>query len=125
MYAPPRTNWIWHPPPYQELIGRNGWIEVFHLADPFGDEHHGLWFLYAKGSGFWYPGYTLGKTITFENHDNAYTHFNISSNVDRNQAMSLAAAKAGYSTVQFIAHKDHVNCPCTKSTGSSLFVAFV
>jgi hypothetical protein len=115
MYSPPRTNWIWHAPPYSELVGRGGWVEVFHLADPFGDEHHGLWFLYAKGSGFWYK---LGKTITFGDHDEAYAHFNVPSNVDRNEAMSLAAAQAGYDTVQFIAHRDHVNYPCTKSKES-------
>jgi hypothetical protein len=33
-----------------------------HERDPFGDEHNGAWYLYAKGSGVWY---NIGKTISF------------------------------------------------------------
>jgi hypothetical protein len=116
MYSPSNTNWIWHAPPYKELKGDDGWVEVFHLADPFGDEHHGLWFLYAKGSGVWYK---LGKSISFKDHKDAYKHFKVPSNVDQNEAMSVAAAKAGFDTIQFIAHKDHTNYPCTKSSKES------
>jgi hypothetical protein len=47
-YSPPGTQWIWHPPPYapsnyepppgNPWTGENGWIEVLHKKDPFGDE---------------------------------------------------------------------------------------
>ena len=112
-YSPPKTQWIWHPPPYHPTDyappgGGNpwtGWIEVMHKKDPFGDEHYGAWFLYAKGSGVWY---NTGKFIEFDEHSDAYSHFG----QHGNEAMCRAAAAAGYDTVIFLAHKDHVNYPC-------------
>ena len=59
-----------------------------HERDPFGDEHNGAWYLYAKGSGVWY---NIGKTISFPEHADAYAHFNAFDN----EAMSRAAAAAG------------------------------
>ena len=38
MYSPPNTAWIWHPPPYHNVPSDDGWIEVIHRKDPFGDE---------------------------------------------------------------------------------------
>jgi hypothetical protein len=102
MYAPPKTQWIWHPPPYTAY---SGWAEVTHQKDPFGDEHFGAWFLYAKGSGVWY---NIGKTINFGEHAEAFAHFNVRGN----EEMCQAAAAAGYDTIQFTAHRDHTNYPC-------------
>ena len=74
-------------------------------AHRFGDEHYGAWFLHAKGSGVWY---NIGKSITFADHGDAYNHFN----AHDNEAMCRAAAAAGFDTIQFTAHPDHVNYPC-------------
>ena len=115
-YSPPRTSWIWHPPPYAAdgpwTTGENGdgWVEVMHKADPFGDEHYGAWFLYTKGSGVWYK---IGKHIAFDEHSDAYAHFGVNGNQD----MCRAAAKAGFDSIVFLAHKDHVNYPCDKAGG--------
>ena len=69
-----------------------------HKADPFGDEHHGMWFLYTKGSGVWYR---IGNHISFPEHSDAYDHFGVSSN----EEMSKAAAKADFDSVIFLAHR--------------------
>ena len=117
-YQPPKVSWIWHPYPYAALAA-NAWVEVVHEADPFGDELHGAWMLYTPGSGIYF---NLGTTIAFQEHHDAYTHFNIAGGQDMNSAMSLAAAKAGYDSVQFLAHVDHVNYPCdTGNTGKAGF----
>jgi hypothetical protein len=76
-----------------------------HKQDPFGDEHYGAWFLYAKGSGVWF---NTGKTIQFDEHSDAYKHFG----KNGNEEMCKAAAAAGYDTIIFVAHHDHVNYPC-------------
>lgn len=113
-YQPPKVSWIWHAYPYAALAP-NTWVEVLHEADPFGDETHGAWMLYTPGSGIYFD---IGKTIVFQEHQDAYTHFNTHSNVD----MSLAAAKGGYDSVQFLAHVDHVNYPCDSyNTGRAGF----
>ena len=107
-YSPAHTSWIWHPPPYGPFgpwVGRNGWVEVMHEKDPFGDEHHGCWFLFAKGSGVWYQ---TGNYIEFAEHADAYKHFN----AHDNEGMSQAAAAAGYDTIIFLAHHDSTNYPC-------------
>jgi hypothetical protein len=83
-----------------------------HQADPFGDEHVGAWFIYLPGSGIWI---NMGTTITFNDHGDAYSHFNIPPNVDQNEALCRAAAAAGYDTIQFLQHVDHVNYPCDTS----------
>ena len=57
----------------------------------------------------------IGVTISFAEHQDAYTHFNVQPD---NEAMSQAAAAAGYDSVQFLAHVDHTNYQCdTYNTG--------
>ena len=74
-----------------------------------------MWLLYAPGSGIWF---NLGKTITFAEHGDAYAHFGVADN----EAMSKAAAAAGYDSIQFLAHIDHVSYLCdTKNTGVAGF----
>ena len=111
MYSPP-SKWIWHPPPLggggYPMFAANQWVEVMHEADPFGDEHYGAWFLYAKGSGVWY---NIGKTLSFPEHLDAYIYFNVRDN----EAMCRAAAAAGYDTLQFTQHRDTTNYPCTRN----------
>ena len=53
MYQPPLVSWIWHAYPYSALAS-HAWVEVLHEADPFGDEHHGMWLVYAPGSGIYF-----------------------------------------------------------------------
>jgi len=113
-YQPPKVSWIWHAYPYTARPA-SSWVEVIHEADPFGDESHGAWMLYTPGSGIYF---NIGKTIAFAEHSDAYAHFNIAGGQDMNSAMSVAAAAAGYDSVQFTAHVDHVSYQCdTKNTG--------
>lgn len=114
MYSPPFLSWVWQPYPYAALPD-NSMAEVLHEADPFGDENFGAWFVYAPGSGLWFD---IGKTISFPEHSDAYTHFKITSG-SYNEELSKAAAAAGYDSIQFLAHVDHVNYQCdTKNTGN-------
>ena len=108
-YCPANTQWIWHPPPYAAFADST-WVEVMHEQDPFGDEKIGAWFVHAKGSGVWY---NIGRSISFKEHSDAYAHFNANGNED----MCRAAASAGYDTVQFTEHVDHVNYPCDRIGG--------
>lgn len=111
-YQPRMTSFIWHPYPYSELVAKT-WVEVFHEADPFGDEHFGAWFQYTPGSGIYF---NLGKTISFAEHQDAYTHFGVKTG-DFNEELSKAAAAQGFDSIQFLAHVDHVNYQCdTKNT---------
>jgi len=87
-------------------------VEVSHKKDPFGDEHHGMWFVYAKGSGVFFD---LGKTKVFDDHSDAYAHFQSGEN---NEQMCLNAASQGYDSVQFIKHHDSTNYPCAKNIGA-------
>jgi len=84
------------------------WVEIMREKDPFGDEHKGAWFLYAKGSGIYF---NTGKTISFDEHKDGYTHFKVHSGI-YNEVMSENAAAQGYDTIQFLKHQDHVNYPC-------------
>lgn len=112
MYEPPHYSWIWHPYPYT-AIAANNWAEVTHMADPFGDEHYGLWFVYSPGMGVWW---NVGTTIVFQDHDAGYTKFGIKSN----EGMCKAAAAQNFDSIQFVAHVDHVNYPCdTHNTGNA------
>ena len=62
------------------------------------------------GSGIWFY---MGKTIVFQEHVEAYSFFKVApTSTNPNEAMSLAAAAAGYDSIQFMAHVDHVNYPC-------------
>merc|ERR1711879_479323 len=104
-----------HPYPYNSL-STNSWAEVLHMADPFGDEHFGAWFVYFPGSAIYY---NLGNTISFPEHKDAYNHFGISSG-NFNEEMSRAAAAKGLDSVQFVAHVDHANYQCdTHNTGNA------
>lgn len=118
-YQPPSVSWIWHPYPYH-VIAAHTWAEVLHKQDPFGDEAAGCWFIYAPGSGIWF---SMGKTISFPEHQDAYTHFNVPRGTkDPNSAMSRLAARQDYDSVQFSAHVDPVNYKCdTKNTGRAGF----
>mmetsp|Transcript_120542 Transcript_120542/g.218963 ORF Transcript_120542/g.218963 Transcript_120542/m.218963 type:complete len:344 (-) Transcript_120542:43-1074(-) len=113
IYSPNDVSWAWHSYPYQSEA-ENTWIEVMHQSDPFGDEKHGAWFIFTPGSGIYF---NLGKTISFAEHNDAYEHFHVKG-PHYNQEMSQAAAAAGYDSIQFTAHVDHVNYPCdTHNTG--------
>ena len=70
--------------------------------------------LAAKGSGIWF---NTGKTIAFAEHADAYKHFGVSQGGDMNVKLSKAAAAKGYDSIQFTAHKDHVNYPCDTAAG--------
>lgn len=110
-YSPAFTSWSWHAPPYL-AFGESIWIEIVHQQDPFGDENYGSWLLYAKGSGVWF---NTGKTISFNEHADSYAHFKVGGD---NEAMSRAAAAAGFDSVQFVAHVDHVNYVCDTVVGA-------
>ena len=107
-YQPSSVSWIWHSYPYAARPA-SSWVEIIHEADPFGDETHGMWTLYTPGSGIWL---NTGKTIAFAEHEDAYRHFNVPSGGDQNSQMAQLAASAGYDTVQFLAHVDHVSYQC-------------
>ena len=113
-YQPINAAWIWHPYPYAAFAAHTK-VEVIHEADPFGDEHFGMWMIYARGSGIFFD---LGVTISFAEHQDAYTHFGATGNED----LSKKAAAAGFDSIQFLAHVDHVNYQCdTKNTGRAGF----
>ena len=113
-YQPPKVSWIWHDYPYDALPAHQN-VEVIHDQDPFGDETVGAWMLVTPGSGIYF---NTGRTIVFAEHSDAYAHFNIPAGNDMNSAVSAAAAKAGYDSMQFTAHVDHVSYQCdTKNTG--------
>jgi hypothetical protein len=117
IYSPTTVSWLWHSYPYAALAS-NTWAEVIHQADPFGDEHFGLWFLYAPGSGIYF---NIGITMPFSDHDDAYKHFAAGA-VHPNEDMAKAAASAGLDSIQFLSHVDPVQYPCdTKHTGIAGF----
>ena len=107
-----RRSGVWHPSDVYRGFGSNIIVEVSHKKDPFGDEHHGMWFLYAKGSGVFLQ---LGTTKIFQDHDDAYSFFKTGKD---NEQMCQAAAAQGYDTIQFIAHHDTVNYPCAAKIGA-------
>jgi len=115
MYSSKDLTWLWHwlseAVPYQGFAD-NSIVEVSHDKDPFGDETHGMWFMYAKGSGVYLD---LGKTKIFGEHNDAQDFFNC--NGCSNPDWCLKAAAAGYDTVQFVAHKDTMNYPCRNKIG--------
>jgi len=112
--SPPSVTWSWHPIPYK-AFGSQDWVEVIHRKDPWGDEKVGAWFFYAKGSGVWYQ---IGQTISFNDHGDAYKHFH----ANGNEPMCGAAAKAGYKTVQFLAHSDGgIYGSCRSNPGTPYF----
>jgi len=114
-YSSKDLTWLWHSLGSSVFkgFGSHSVVEVSHRKDPFGDEHHGMWFVYAKGSGVFLD---LGQTKIFQDHDDANAYFNCGK--CGNEAMCQAAAAHGYDTVQFIAHSDSTNYPCAKSIGA-------
>ena len=111
-YSSKDLTWLWHSPDASVFpksgFGSNSIVEVSHQKDPFGDEHHGMWFVYAKGSGVFLD---LGKTKVFNDHSDAYDFFQSGND---NQKMCQAAAAQGYDSVQFVKHRDSTNYPCAK-----------
>ena len=106
-YSPQHhVSYLWQAPPYA-AVPASSWVEVMRQADPFGDEHHGAWFVLAWGSGVYLH---VGRTISFDEHADAYSHFGVASG--ENEKMCEAAAASGYDTIQFVAHIDHFNYPC-------------
>jgi hypothetical protein len=114
-YSSKDLTWVWHPlsstPPYQGFPS-NAIVEVSHQKDPFGDEHHGMWFVYAKGSGVFFD---VGNTKIFNEHVDAFKYFGATGNED----MSQKAAARGYDSIQFIRHVDGTNYPCAAGIGAS------
>ena len=136
--------WLWHAPGSPTFpgsgFGANAVVEVSHRKDPFGDEHQGMWFVFAKGSGVFLDlgntkvvavqqpnrpcsslsGYAHMHALAdapaqvFNEHSDAYAFFKTPAD---NQKMCQAAAAAGYDSVQFIKHKDGVNYPCAAGIG--------
>lgn len=75
--------------------------------------------MYAPGSGIYLNS---GNTISFKEHQNGYDHFSKSMDPkgDVNEELNKAAAGAGYDSISFVAHIDHVNYECdTHNTGNS------
>lgn len=117
LYAPSGLSYVYQQPSTFALrdIPSNAWTEVSHMRDPFGDEAQGMWLLAIKGSGIWF---NVGVTRAFNDHGDAYDFFGVPSTTGANQAMSSAATKAGYDSVQFVKHIDPVQYPCdTHHTG--------
>ena len=115
-YSSKDLTWLWHR--QGEISGINPYagfasntiVEVSHQKDPFGDEHYGMWFLYAKGSGVYAD---IGRTKIFNDHGDAYDFFN----AQGNENMCKAAASQGFDSVQFIQHHDQYNYPCAAKIG--------
>lgn len=117
-YSSKDLTWLWHPlnepVPYKGFAA-NSVVEVSHQKDPFGDEHNGMWFVYAKGSGVYL---NLGKTKVFDDHEDAFQFFCGKQWCDDdNEELCRVAASQGYDTIQFIMHGDSVNYPCADETG--------
>lgn len=109
--SPSNRTWSWHPHAQGFAPLANGtWVEVLHKGG-IPDEHVGAWFLRARGSGVWL---SVGRTLVFDDHDDAYAHFNLpdeSGSVNAtckmgscNEALCARAREAGYDTLQFVRH---------------------
>ena len=82
---------------------------MIHRADPFGksDERVGMWMMRARGSGVFY---FTGRTHTFADHNEACDRFGVPRR--HLPRLSAAAARAGYDTLAFSRHADHISYPC-------------
>ncbi|KAL1528808.1 hypothetical protein AB1Y20_010132 [Prymnesium parvum] len=108
--SPLNVSWSWHPAPIVDGLAAaypafepQSWVEVIHMGG-IDDEHVGAWFLQAKGSGM---SFNTGKTIVFDDHDDAQRHFGTMGVQDlglRNEAMCANASLAGYDSIQFVRH---------------------
>jgi hypothetical protein len=121
MYQPPATSYSWHPPPYTAFKDKE-WVEVSHQQDPFGDEHVGMWLLYAKGAGIWY---NIGRSINFPEHVDAFQHWGLRLSNAENEHMCQLASNEGYQTIQFTAHRDTTNYPCENTIGTYMNIEIV
>ena len=114
-YSSKDLTWLWQPlsstPPYDGFPSHSI-VEVSHKKDPFGDEHHGMWFLYGKGTGVFLD---IGNTKIFDDHSDAEKYFGAHGNED----MCQKAAAKGYDSIQFIRHPDATNYPCAQGIGAS------
>merc|ERR1712072_232278 len=103
-YQPPGVSWSWHPPPSASggypYFGDNEWIEIGHKKDPYGDEHFGMWMLYAKGSAVWY---NIGRSKNFRHHIQAFDYWGLRRTGASNEPMCRAACSDGFTSVQFSA----------------------
>lgn len=68
-----------------------------------------MWFAMSAGTGVWF---NLGRTISFNEHGDAFAHFDIAG-AEENQLAPRARA-AGYDTVQFLKGDSSVTPCCTK-----------
>jgi hypothetical protein len=115
MYSSKDLTWLWHGLNHEPYIGfsSNTIVEVDHHKDPFGDEHYGMWFLYARGSGVFVQ---IGRTKVFDEHQDAFDFFQSGQD---NEKMCRTAAAQGYDSIQFIKHTDGLNYPCAAKIGAS------
>lgn len=107
--SPPNLTWSWHAAPDGfAALPSDTWVEVLHKGG-IADEHVGAWFLTARGSGIWLH---TGRTLAFDDHDDAYLHFGVArlfgtgraAKFARNEALVANASAAGYDSIQFIKH---------------------
>ena len=112
-YSSNLLTWSWHPisDPAFRGFPSNTLVEISHEQDPFGDEHYGMWFVYAKGTGIYFD---LGNTVIFKLHSEAFNYFGAGSN----EEMCRKAAAQGVDSIQFTAHVDHTNYPCDSAVGA-------
>jgi hypothetical protein len=108
-FQPSNSLWIWHTYPFPKFED-NTWVEVTHMSG-LGDEHAGMWFFYAKGSGLWF---NLGKTHAFSDHADAYTFIGAHNNED----MARKFQAQGYDSIQFLAHTDCEFKQCNGQAGT-------
>lgn len=103
---PANVSWSWHAQAsYGKGFANGSVVEVLHQGG-LSDEHVGAWFLYARGSGIWL---SIGRTVVFETHEQAYERFNVSGlpHEQRNEALVASARDAGLDSLQFTRH----TCP--------------
>ncbi len=112
-HDPPDTVWLYKPPPYKALES-NTWVEFTHCADAVAvnEEAVGSWMYHAPGSGDYF---NLGKTIAFDDHDDAVKRFlpgvecdpKVQNECSNNfKDLFPAAIKEGYDSIQFLCHAD-------------------
>merc|ERR1712070_217292 len=124
MYQPPGVSWSYHPPSANgyAFFADNSWAEVGHHKDPFGDEHYGMWMVYAKGSAIWY---NIGRSLNCPDHDCAMSHYQLKIAGSSNEPMCRAACQDGYNSLQFNRLWDITNYPCQNQAGSYMNIEIV
>jgi len=93
--------WIHHARPGTDsTVGDHTWIEVVHQAVP--NEHVGMWFMYAPGSGIWF---NTGKSRVFSGHKDAATQLcggDAWNSTHADDDTVKCAQKIGLDSIQFI-----------------------